>query len=72
MRKVLTFEVAGINQTEIEQKALALYRDYMGDERATLPHNTVFEAEPKYEATGAGSMLLEWSATVHVSLTESS
>lgn len=73
MRKLLTFEVSGVNEQELEEKALNLYRQFLDNDDATLPHNAVIDAKPEYEVrTGDGeSTMVRWSATVTVTYTES-
>lgn len=64
MKKLLNFEVSGENEQEVEEKALVLYREYMNDEGAEFPHNTMIQAKLQYDA----GVMVGWVAEVSVSL----
>lgn len=74
MRKILTFDVSGTDQKELEEKALHLYRQFLDDEEAELPHSAVIDAKPEYEVhshESSESMLVRWTATVSITTSNS-
>lgn len=69
MRAVITFEVHGRNHTELADNTLMKYREYVGNNSASLPPNTHLEVT-QHLASGDGK-ILGWVAEATISVNNS-
>jgi hypothetical protein len=70
MRTVINFSVTGADAGELREKALAQFRDLMGDPEAEIPYSATIEISPEtvVEAQDGTKVATQWLGEVNVTI----